>query len=272
MDKRREIPKTVCFANLSPGEVRLEMMDSVAGVFSYFVEKGEAVIRATVTVNSGPRVAEGRSQVVDQFTNSGCEWLWMVDSDMTFAPDSLDRLLETAYSIDDALIVGGLCFGGRAERPMFPTVYELIEVDGLPMTKIVDNYPKDSIIKVGATGAAFMLVHKSVFGVMQKAFKTLPNGKENPYPWFVEASHEGRPFGEDIAFCLKAQACGIPVYVDTGVKTGHVKTWELCEERYDEQKALAGRNVIDVVRELDEAKAKLRALLPKAALTLPASP
>lgn len=255
---------------MSPGDVRLELADSLAGVFRYHSDKSEKRIRATIALNAGPRVAEGRSQVVDTFARSGCDWLWLIDSDMAFEEDALERLLKVAYSHDNARIVGGLCFGGRHDRPMFPTVYELVNLDdGTPMTKIVYDYPRDAIVKVGATGAAFLLIHKSVFVEMKKAFGTLANGQPNPYPWFVEAGNNGHAFGEDIAFCFKAQALGIPVYVDTGCKIRHVKTWELCEATYDDQQALAGRTVREVVDENNRLRAELETRMSKSPLTLP---
>jgi len=118
---------------------------------------------------------------------------------------------------------------------MFPTIYRFTEDEHGLGTDIVRDYPKDEVIKVAATGAAFLLVHKSVFGEMRKAFGTLPNGQPNPYPWFVESSNGGRPFGEDISFCVRCNGLGIPIYIDTSIKVGHIKNIELTEARYLEQ-------------------------------------
>jgi hypothetical protein len=44
-------------------------------------------------------------------------------------------------------------------------------------------------------------------------------------PWFRE-SPVGAPLtlmGEDMTFCLRAAAAGIPVHVHTGVQVGHMK-------------------------------------------------
>jgi hypothetical protein len=196
------------------------------------------VIRATISIQSGPRIAEARSQIVDAFAKTHCDWLLMVDADMVWQEDALDELLKVA-DVDESPIVGGLCFGGRAGNRIFPTIYTLIDEGGMIGTEMVEDYPEDSLVTCSATGAAFLLVHKRVFVEMKQAFGKLPNGRENPYPWFVEAANGGRPFGEDIAFCMKAQALGIPVKVHTGVKIGHIKTIELTEERYHEQQTKA---------------------------------
>lgn len=223
---------TVCFSFISPGEVRHEFVESLLNTMRHYSEKGRNLIRATVTIQSGPRIAEARSQVVDAFAATNCEWLWMVDADMCWEPDALDRLLAVADKVD-APIVGGLCFGGRAGNKMFPTIYKLdTDEHGYVVTSIVEDYPTDEVVRVGATGAAFLLVHRSVFSKMKQAYGTLPNGEVNPYPWFVEVSNGGRPYGEDIAFCLRANALGIPVHVDTAIKVGHIKTVELNEAGY----------------------------------------
>jgi hypothetical protein len=37
---------------------------------------------------------------------------------------------------------------------------------------------------------------------------------------------------EDITFCLRAGACGFPVYVHTGIEIGHMKEQMLTAELY----------------------------------------
>jgi hypothetical protein len=76
---------------------------------------------------------------------------------------------------------------------------------------------------------------------MHKAFQSLPNGAPNPYPWFSEGNIDayGRGFGEDVAFCIRAQALKIPVYVNTNVRIGHMKRIVLTEGVYDERNSLA---------------------------------
>jgi len=80
-----------------------------------------------------------------------------------------------------------------------------------------------------------MLVNHRVITEMHERFKTLPDGRPNLFPWFVEGhvDHKGRALGEDIAFCIRAQALGFPVYVHTGIRFGHRKWAVLDEAMYD---------------------------------------
>lgn len=226
---------TVCLGWISPGEVRHEFAESLVHTFRRHQSMNRQLIRATVSVQSGPRIAEARSQVTDHFLATRCEWLWMVDADMSFEPDALERLLATAKA-ERASIVGGLCFGGRGDNTIFPTLYRMVTApDGALGTDIIWDWPADARVKVDATGAAFLLVHRDVFRDMKRHFGRLADGAENPYPWWVEGTQGGRPYGEDIAFCLKARALDYDVVVDTSVQVGHLKTHELNLAKYTSQ-------------------------------------
>jgi hypothetical protein len=71
-----------------------------------------------------------------------------------------------------------------------------------------------------------MLVHRSVLVAMRERFK-------GPRPWFAETPTEsGDILSEDLTFCLRAQACGFPVFVHTGIKLGHIKKFEANEDLF----------------------------------------
>ena len=189
-----------------------------------------------IALSSGPRVAEARNKIIDLFAENypACDWLLMLDTDMTFSPDLLERLMAVADPTE-APIVGGLCFaGGRSNEP-YPTIYRLVQNEGYATVDRVHDYPRDALVKVGATGAACLLMHRAALATMQAQFGKTDTGATNPYPWFVEGAvgPKGEPWGEDIAFCLRAHALGIPVHVHTGVRLGHMKTQIIDEVMYD---------------------------------------
>lgn len=190
-----------------------------------------------ISLSSGPRIAEARNQMIDSFAahHPETEWLLMIDSDMTFSPDLVERLLEVADP-REAPIVGGLCFAGGKMSDPYPTVYRLTQTeDGAVGVQREYDYPRDSLVKVGATGGACLLIHRQVFAAMKAKWGTLESGAPSPYPWFAEGlvGPQGECWGEDILFCLRAHQLGIPVHVHTGVKLGHVKAQILDEAVYD---------------------------------------
>jgi hypothetical protein len=212
--------------------VDLVLLDSTEG--SGFLR--DSTKSGFIALSSGPRVAEARNKIIDTFAENypGCDWLLMLDSDMTFRPDLLEQLMAVADPVE-APIVGGLCFAGGRSGDPYPTIYRLVQGDGYATVDRVDDYPRDALVKVGATGAACVLMHRQALATMQAKFGKTETGATNPYPWFVEGAigPKGEPWGEDIAFCLRAHALGIPVHVHTGVKLGHMKTQCVDEVFFD---------------------------------------
>jgi hypothetical protein len=193
-----------------------------------------------ITLSTGPRIAEARNQLVDIFAEKHrkAEWLLMLDSDMTFHPSLLETLIAAADPVERP-IVGGLCFAGGKMNDPYPTVYKAIQVEdgdtSYANIERVYDYPRNAMVRVGATGGACLLMHRQALAAIGEKHRSLPNGLQNPYPWFAEGvvGPKGEPWGEDIVFCLRALQLGIPVYVHTGVQLGHRKTHTIDEVYYD---------------------------------------
>lgn len=159
------------------------------------------------------------------------DWLWMVDADMVFSYSQLIALLEVADP-NSVPIVGGLCFGGRTDR-LFPTLYRVVDpaTNNGEAIQIVEEYPDNALVRVDATGAAFLLIHRGVLEAMRATFPP-------PQYWFSESVYKGEEFGEDWTFCLRAAQLDIPVHVHTGVEIGHVKQRVIGAEDFKRLKAL----------------------------------
>jgi len=174
-------------------------------------------------VYSGPNIARVRNELAAWFLLERREpWLLMVDSDMAFAPDALERLLAAADQ-RHAPIVGGLCFSQGDDGPL-STMYELVpHEDGAGTFTRYQQWPEDTLHKVSATGAAFLLVHRYVFERVAKGWGR-PRKHDPVWPWFRESAMGTRVMGEDLTFCLRAAAAGYPIHVHTGVQIGHMKS------------------------------------------------
>ena len=58
--------------------------------------------------------------------------------------------------------------------------------------------------------------------------------------WFDRMSHPDAkmPFGEDMSFFARCAQVGVPVHIDTGVQTGHIKGGvDITEEWFDAHRA-----------------------------------
>lgn len=205
----------VCVAYAHPGTVRAEFADSLFALLNRYQ------VKSRICMQSGPRIATTRNNLIRAFLDdTTAEWLWMVDTDMTFEPDVLERLLAC-----DVPVVGALCFA-RDKDSCYPTIYTQ---DGKGFIERMYDYPQDELLEVDATGAACLLIHRS-------ALERIGVNNKEPYRWFADTSFEGREIGEDITFCLRCWQLNIPVHVHSGVRVGHIK-----DVIIDEQTYLGGR-------------------------------
>jgi GT2 family glycosyltransferase len=196
--------------------VRGEFMESLLEL----VTKSPAVVETVLRYQSGPNITTGRNQLVHSFlTEYTAPWLLMLDTDMVFAEDVAARLIAAADPLERP-VVGALCFSQNFEGPPYSTMYELTEPEpGRLAFARRSKWPENECVQVSATGAACLLMHRDA---LEKVRKT---SNDSAAPWFRELP-VGAPLalmGEDMTFCLRCQAAGIPVHVHTGVGAGHMK-------------------------------------------------
>lgn len=198
------------------GTVRAEFCASLLAVCM----EGETRVRTVVALASGPNISTGRNLIVREFLDGNlAPWLFMCDTDMVLEPDTVDRLVAAADPADRP-VVGALCFS-LSQGQKYPTMYELVE--GAPGGLAFRRYrewPEDACVRLSATGAACLLVHRDALLAVEK------HASDPAAPWFRESA-VGAPMslmGEDLTFCLRCAAAGIPVHVHTGVRVGHMKT------------------------------------------------
>lgn len=130
--------------------------------------------------------------------------LW-IDADMTFPPEALKRLID-----HDLPFVGGLCFNRRPPyQPILCRYHPASRELGAQRYGFCYHYPPDALFEVDATGGAFILVKRGVFETIAKN-----EGKV----WWEPT--EG--LSEDFSFCLRAKRAGYKIFVDTGLKIGHI--------------------------------------------------
>jgi len=175
-------------------------------------------------------VASARNEIVANFLNlpHQPEWLFMVDTDMGFTADTLERLIQSAET-NGAAVVGALCFAQKSDprQPetnlharrlrLVPTLYRFVETQDEKGFLSIENYQRDSFQWVDATGAACLLMHRTALeAVGPDPFRPLRVQGANP-------DGSPREFSEDLSFCSRLADVDIPVAVDTSVKTTHAK-------------------------------------------------
>ena len=188
------------------GQVCADFFESVLGL------QTNGNTKICTTVNS--LVYDGRNKLALEAIKEGFDYILWVDSDMTFPPDALLRLLEDAQS-NGAEYVSGLCFSRKL--PTVPVICKKLTWEKRGESGVVHDqdiyldYPKDALFEVDASGAAFCLVKVSLIREVAEHFRMSPF---HPLPFM----------GEDYSFCWRAKQLGKKLYCDSRVKIGHVGT------------------------------------------------
>lgn len=177
------------------------------------------------TAISGQAIDIGRNLLIKSFLKSGMDYLLMHDSDATWHPEAIDRLLSRNLPVVTAIIF-------KRSLPTVPTIGKLVGVGVTgafmygfadTMNKIVEKCERehvaadtpnellfdaceDDVHEIDGCGAHFYAIRRDVLEAIG----------DN---WYQETSTNG---GEDFAFCRKVQQAGFKLYADYSVFTGHV--------------------------------------------------
>jgi len=211
------------------------------------IRRGGLELRA-LTGTGG--ISANRNKVTTDFLDAtDGEWLFMVDTDMGFTHDTVDRLVASADPVARP-VMGALTFQLKRRQPVTnalraerfriqPVLLQFVATDDEVGFRPIGDYPRDQVVQVDGTGAACLLMHRDALAKVRA---------EHGDAWFEPMKHptgeRGKPrmFSEDLSFCVRLQAVGVPVHVDTAVKTTHEKGGLfLDEETYDEQLAAEAR-------------------------------
>ena len=163
--------------------------------------------------------AGGRNRLVREFLSTGVEWLLVVDSDMVWQPEDWRILRDSADEAERPWVSGTYFVDNEVIRPCCMNYHE----DGSATIPILSDESTE-LVQVSAACVGFGLIHRDVF------YKT--GDFENDHEWFEHGwrSPQGGTLSEDYAFCSRAGEAGIPIYINTKVRVGHVKrkilTWD----------------------------------------------
>lgn len=237
---QERLKEKVVVTYLHPGEVGGPFCASLVELVQWDAVGPKRLIDGgrLLNVQTGPALVFARNKQVREFLavceeTPSVEWLWIIDSDMSFPANTLEQLLVVADPTERPC-VGGLCFG--LFPPDFsighpggiaPTLYQFHEDGG---TYRFSSWPENSLFEVDGTGAACLLVHKDLLRKMAEM-------NPEPTPWFAEVPR-GNPrnpqdfVSEDLTFCMRVKAAGYPVLVHTGIEIGHQKSIVLDSRNY----------------------------------------
>ena len=172
------------------------------------------------TVIKNTLIYNARNLIADNAIKEGFDYVLWLDSDITFEPDTLIKLLIDAqkHNLD---FVSGLCFMRRKKTQpvLYKKIWWDVSQDGNVSTGAEPflDYPSGLF---NCEGAGFGCVLTSV-----RLLKAVGDVYGSPFTPLMG-------MGEDLAFCLRARKTGFALWCDAEVKCGHIGEYIFDEEYY----------------------------------------
>ena len=150
-------------------------------------------------------IADARNSLVEQAQMEGAKYLFMLDTDQVYPPETLMKLISNKVDV---------C-GVRVHRRWMPFDPIFLRGDIGKYESVPDEEMYSGrLIDVDATGSGCLLFDMTVFNRVE-------------FPWFALDIKDGKPVGEDIYFCSKARKAGVRICVDTSIEVGHLTMIEV---------------------------------------------
>lgn len=185
--------------------IAIPCMDQVPVHFCQSLAQLQKVDDCVLVMKSGSLIYSARNDLATTAIKTEADYVFWLDSDMVFKPDTLVRMMETVREkkLD---ILTGLYF--RRVPPFSPVLFDRLDMIGqVCKFSEFDKIP-DDIFEVGGCGFGCVLMNTGVFLDVQSKYGNMfcPIGNN----------------GEDVAFCWRARECGYKIYCDPSILCGHV--------------------------------------------------
>jgi hypothetical protein len=182
----------VCIGIPSTDTWKAEFGESLANMMAYFNSSDWSEEDRTLWLHNvkGSLLSMSRTKIMNDAIEDGCTHLLALDSDMTFPPDTLPRLLAHKLPVV-------ACNYIRKDFPAIPTA------QALDRSRLHTTKDKTGIEEVSHAGMGVMLIDLAVM-------------KDIPEPWFPITWHREQKtyVGEDVYFAHLLQNNAVPMFID----------------------------------------------------------
>lgn len=185
--------------------IAVPCMDQVPAPFCQSLAQIQKVGECVLSMKSGSLIYTARNELATAAIQIEADYVFWLDSDMVFKPDTLIRMFDTLQK-NDLDILSGLYF--RRVPPYSPVLFDRLEMEGEACNWSEFKDIPEGLFEIGGCGFGCVLmktdVFLDVFAKFQNCFAPIANN------------------GEDVAFCWRARQCGYKIYCDPSVICGHV--------------------------------------------------
>lgn len=185
--------------------IAVPCMDQVPAPFCQSLAQLQKVGETVLAMKTGSLIYTSRNDIATFAIQNEADYIFWLDSDMVFKPDTLIRMLDTMKK-NDLDFLTGLYF--RRVPPYSPVLFDKLEMKHNWLEWSEFKKIPDELFEVGGCGFGCALMDVSVVMDVQSKHGNMfaPMGNN----------------GEDIAFCLRARDCGYKIFCDPSVICGHV--------------------------------------------------
>jgi hypothetical protein len=180
----------------------------------------------------GHLLSRQRNELVSSFLDrTTAPWLLMVDTDHRVPVAAFDKMIAAAHEVS-APVVSALCFAAYPARPgdLYPTPVPAIYRHAPNAQYLAMNdYPRDTLLKVDATGTGCLLMHRSA---LEKVREDRPEGMSPRWCFFIDGPVGEDWYSEDLSFMRRLEAAGVPIHAHTGAILPHLKTYTLTDAHH----------------------------------------
>ena len=191
----------------------------------YSIITGDVPIKSAMRVQ-GNQIGRQRQNAFEFWLDhTDYPWVLWVDSDIVLTKEALEKLWHEADPTTKP-VVSGVYFISKENEQSLMTPYPAVFTFTDDPYKIayVHPLPLNALVKVGATGFGFLLMHRSAGEKMREVHGNIP---------FFNETGVGEKFvSEDINFFTLMHSAGVPLYAHTGATVKHMKRFSFDVEFY----------------------------------------
>lgn len=198
--------------------IAIPCMDTVPAVFTQSLAMLQKVGECAICMQIGSLVYDSRNALAKQAVEMGADYVFWLDSDMVFEPNTLYNMV-AAIKLDDLDFVTGVYY--RRREPFTPVLFSKADIDekGQCETAEFEEIPQRELFEVAACGFGCVLMKTKMLVDVALQFNDM-------------FSPIGR-VGEDISFCWRARQCGYKLMADPSIKLGHYSQQVVTRQFYE---------------------------------------
>lgn len=185
--------------------IAVPCMDQVPALFCGSLAQMQKPENCFFAMKIGSLIYAARNDLATMALQSECDYVFWLDADMVFKPDTLIRMMDTLQK-NNLDILTGLYF--RRVPPYTPVLFDKLDMNGDVCEWSEFKEIPEGLFEVGGCGFGCVLMKTDVFFDVQSKHGNM----------FAPIANNG----EDIAFCWRARNCGYKIVCDPSVICGHV--------------------------------------------------